>query len=77
MNDTQISVAQGGAKIASAWAAVGLTSWADVASALAALYTVILIFEWVWKKFLRPGLETKGYIKRLKRRRDDDCKDEC
>lgn len=71
MNDTQVSVAQGGLKIASAWTIVGITSWADVASALAALYTVILISEWVWKKWIRPGLEARGYVKRLKRRRDD------
>lgn len=37
-------------KIATAWAAAGVTSWADFASALAAVYTLLLITEWVWKK---------------------------
>jgi hypothetical protein len=40
-------------KLASVWAAVGITSWADAASALAAIYTVLLIGEWVYKKFFK------------------------
>jgi len=40
-------------KLASVWAAVGITSWADAASALAAIYTCILIGEWVYKKFFK------------------------
>ncbi len=72
MNDQSVSVASPALKIGTAWAAVGITSWADFASALAALYTMILIGEWFWKKFLRPGLEARGYIKRLKRRSYDE-----
>lgn len=43
----------------SAWACVafakaltvlGISSWGEAASFLAAIYTVILIGEWVWKK---------------------------
>lgn len=40
-------------KLATVWAAVGITSWADAASALAAIYTFILISEWVYKKFIK------------------------
>jgi hypothetical protein len=40
-------------KIVSAWAAVGITSWADAASALAAIYTACLLGEWVYKKFIK------------------------
>jgi hypothetical protein len=40
-------------KLATVWAAVGITSWADAASALAAIYTCILIGEWVYKKFIK------------------------
>ncbi len=40
-------------KIATAWAAVGVTSWSEAAAALAAVYTSILIGEWLWRK-LRP-----------------------
>ena len=46
------------AKIASAWAAVGVTSWADFASFIAAIYTTCLLGEWLWKKFFKsrkPG----------------------
>lgn len=39
------------AKIFSAWAAVGITSWSEAAGALAAIYTFILICEWCWKKY--------------------------
>lgn len=58
-------------KIGTAWAAVGITSWADFASALACLYTIILIIEWLWKKAIRPFCENRGWIKRKQRRRDD------
>ena len=40
-------------KLFSAWAVVGITSWADAASFLAACYTLILIGEWVYKKFFK------------------------
>ncbi|SNR73879.1 hypothetical protein SAMN05192560_0788 [Methylobacillus rhizosphaerae] len=44
-------------KVISVWAAVGITSWADFAAFLAAVYSLILICEWVWKKVqsLRNG----------------------
>jgi hypothetical protein len=38
------------AKVGTAWAAVGITSWSEAAGFLAALYTLILIGEWVYKK---------------------------
>jgi uncharacterized membrane protein len=40
-------------KLVSAWAAVGITSWADFASFLAAIYSLILIGEWVYRKFFK------------------------
>lgn len=60
-----------GAKIVSVWTAVHISSWADAASAVAALYTMLLIGEWTWKKILRPFAETRGWIKRKFRRSDD------
>lgn len=42
-------------KIVSAWlAAVGLQSWGDFASFLAAVYTALLIAEWVKNRFFKP-----------------------
>ena len=38
-------------KIVTAWAAVGITSWADMAAFLASLYSFLLIAEWCWKKY--------------------------
>ena len=72
MSSEQVTVAAPELKIASVWAAVAVTSWADFAAMLAALYTLILICEWVWKKFLRPFSEAKGWVKRTKRRKDDE-----
>ncbi len=42
-------VAQPLAKAASAWALAGISSWTELASALAAIYTLLLIVEWCWK----------------------------
>lgn len=47
-------------KAVSVWAAIGITSWSDVASAAAFVYTLILIADWCWKKFLRDWLKSKG-----------------
>ena len=52
-----------GIKLASVWAAVGITSWSDVAAFFAALYSVILVGEWVWKRAIRPFAESKGWLK--------------
>ena len=48
-------------KVTSAWAAVGLTGWAEAAhvgtffaSALASIYTLALLSEWFWKRVWRP-----------------------
>lgn len=72
MTEPGTSVASPGVKIATAWAAVGVTSWAEFASALAALYTLLLIGEWLWKKLIRPFCERRGLVQRLHRRKDDD-----
>lgn len=58
-------------KVVSVWAAVGFTSWSDVAAFLAAVYSLLLILDWVWKKFGRPIAEDRGWVKRKKRRADD------
>lgn len=56
-----ISVAMPTLKIISAWAAaLGLTSWGDVASFLAALYTALLIAEWARARFRRNKLDGKA-----------------
>lgn len=52
-------------------ASLTVATWTDIAAILAALYSAILIGEWVWKKWLRPYCECKGWIKRVKRRHDD------
>ena len=54
------TVARPGIKLATAWAAVGITSWADAAAALAAAYSALLIIEWLWKKLMRPYLDRRA-----------------
>ena len=71
MNDHPTSVSAPGFKIATAWLATLFTSWADFASFLAAMYTLILISEWCWKKCGRPFCEARGWIKRQHKRADD------
>lgn len=67
----QDSFIANGAKIGTAWVAVGITSWADAASALAFLYTLILLAEWLWKRLLRPFCERRGWVKVRMRRASD------
>lgn len=72
VTENQDSLLVPGLKIGTAWGVVGITSWADAASFLAALYTFLLVCEWLWKKLLRPLCEERGWMKRKSRRKDDD-----
>lgn len=73
MNDTHTSVSHPVIKVFTVWlATLGVTSWGDLAAALAALYSLLLILEWCWKKFGRPFAESRGWVKRAKRRKSDD-----
>jgi len=68
MNDN-IEISHPVTKVVSAWTAVGITSWADaasaatfIASALAALYTLLLLSEWFWKRVWRPLFARFGWF---------------
>ena len=65
------TVASPGFKLLTVWAAVGYTSWADVAAFLAAIYSLLLIGEWLWKKIGRPFCERHGWIAARLRRKGD------
>jgi hypothetical protein len=43
--------AWGGVGISKFFEAFGIGSWGDFAAMCAALYSVLLIIEWVWKKW--------------------------
>lgn len=60
MDNNEISMPV--AKATSAIAASAI-SWSDMAAILAAVYTLLLIAEWLWKRLLRPFCERKGWIK--------------
>ena len=65
----QATVAAPVIKIITAWtAAIGLKTWGDVASMLAAAYTALLILEWFWKKFWRPIFVARGWVRESKKR---------
>jgi hypothetical protein len=50
------------AKVASVWAAVGVTSWSEAASFMAFLYTTWLMAAKFWKDILRPFCERRGWV---------------
>lgn len=70
--DSGVSVTHPVMKVATVWlAALGVTSWGEFAAFLAAIYSLLLILEWCWKKFVRDLLVRWKLIDRCKRRKDD------
>ena len=63
MNPEQKEGAIAAMKLGSVWAAVGITSWADAAALLAAIYSALLIAEFLWKKLFRPMAEARGWMR--------------
>lgn len=49
-------------KVGSTWLFAGMTA-SDLAAYLAALYSALLIAEWIWKKAGRPLAVRLGWIK--------------
>lgn len=57
-----------GVKLLGAWLATALAKfqhvdWSQVAGFVATVYTIILIGEWVWKRFLRAFCERCGWTR--------------
>lgn len=48
--DDQTKIAYPMAKLFSAWAAFGITTWQDAAAFVAFLYSMALLGEWIFKK---------------------------
>lgn len=61
--DEHTRIDSAGAKIVSAWAVVGITSWSDFAAFLGAIYTTVLLGEWAYKKVVRPICIRLGWMK--------------
>jgi hypothetical protein len=59
------------ARATSMLAAIGVSTWGDFAALCAAIWTLLLIGEWIWKKVLRPCFERRGWIRRQMRRATD------
>jgi len=67
-----------GAKLGTVWAAVGITTWADFAAFMAAIYSVLLVGEFVWKKMLRRELGKRARTRAAAvttKRKDHDLPD--
>lgn len=67
--DQKDSIASGG-RLVGAWASIGvtrmaeLTAWAHLlAESAAAILTILLVVEFVWKKVIRPICEWRGWLK--------------
>lgn len=56
-------------KLCSAWLVAPLDK---IATTLAGIYTLLLISEWFWKRLWRPFLENRGWMKRRRRRAEDE-----
>lgn len=50
------------------WSAVNAIPWGTIASIAAAVYSLLLITEWFWKKLWRPFFERRGWLPRTRRR---------
>jgi hypothetical protein len=61
--DQQNSIVGWPAKVVSAWALIGITSWSEAAAFIAFLYSSCLLAEWVFKKIIKPTLVSRGYMK--------------
>ena len=40
----------------------GMT-WGEIAQMMAAIYTLLLVIEWLWKRILKPLCQRWGWIK--------------
>ena len=56
-------------------ASIGIGSWSDFAAMVAAIYSVLLIGEWFWRRFGRSFCESHGWIAPRLRRRSDQRAD--
>lgn len=50
---------------------LGIATWADLAAALAAIYTLCLWGEWLWKRLIRPFAVRRGWLPPALRRKED------
>lgn len=67
------ATALGGAGLG--FAGMSINEWASlIASVLAGVYSLILISEWAWKRFIQGRLIDAGWIKPRARRRREDGK---
>lgn len=54
------------AHVAVAWVGVifaklGIHTWSDLAAVLASIYTLLMIGDWVWRKWVRKWARKRGW----------------
>lgn len=59
-------------RIISVLAAMGVSSWSDAAAFFGTAYTLVLLTHYLWKHFVRPFCERRGWIERRTNRRASD-----
>lgn len=57
MSATKLGTAWGSVWIGQKLSALGIDSWGELAAAAAAIYSICLIAEFVWKKVVKPFLQ--------------------
>ena len=66
------ATASAATKVVAVWTGVGIGqtawTWADLAAILAAIYSAILIGEWIWRRIARPAFERSGFVQPRKRK---------
>lgn len=62
-------------KGASMWGVIGVAQWSDVAAFFAAIYSLLLIVDFIWRKWLRDVFERRGWVSPRRRRRRSDFDD--
>lgn len=66
------ATASAATKVVAVWTGVGIGqtawTWADLAAILAAIYSAILIGEWIWRRIARPAFEKSGFVQPRQRK---------
>ncbi|SDN52245.1 hypothetical protein [Polaromonas sp. JS666] len=55
-----------------AWMFINSFPWDLIAKIAAAIYGVLVLSEWIWKKAIRPFCESRGWWKRRSRREAEE-----
>jgi hypothetical protein len=55
---------EAGTKIGLTWGAFTVGSWYDVSYMLASILSALFILDFIWKKWIRPFAEWRGWLQK-------------